>query len=196
MLGDLFQISVLIKGANLLSGPVRQAMKDLKDLQSLADRGRELQELGTRYTVAGALAQGASRQLMGALLEPISAFAELEDAETRARIAYMTAGGTDPLFPKIAAEARELGNLLPGTNADFFRMGAALKELGISSEVIAEGGLRATAYLRALLKDVGPEQAAEFTATFSRSLGVAEDDFVEFVDLIQRAKFGFGLDPG
>jgi TP901 family phage tail tape measure protein len=43
--------------------------------------------------------------------------------------------------------------------------------------------------------NLAPEAAAELTATFKQSLGIMDDEFVRFVDEMQKAKFAFGLDP-
>ncbi len=45
---------------------------------------------------------------------------------------------------------------------------------------------KVSAYLRVLLGDVSPEGVADNTATFSKSLGIAEKDFVKFIDQIQK----------
>ena len=130
-----------------------------------------------------------------AMQNPIEAFADLEDAQTRMKVAFMTDSGVDSYFDRINKQSEKLGMKLPGTTRDFTIMAARLKELGIASKTIANGGLEGSAYLRVLLGDVSPEGVADITATFSKSLGIAEKDFVKFIDQIQRAKFGFGLDP-
>jgi TP901 family phage tail tape measure protein len=111
------------------------------------------------------------------------------------KVAFMTSSGIDSQFQKINVQTEKLGMKLPGTTRDFTIMAARLKELGIASKTIANGGLEGSAFLRVLLGNVSPEGVADITATFSKSLGIAEKDFVKFIDQIQRAKFGFGLDP-
>lgn len=156
--------------------------------ESVHSVSSEMQALGVK-----SMAMGAG--LGATLYQPVQAFMSLEDAMTRARVAYLTVAGDDPFFGKISKMAVDLGNKLPGTTADFMQMAAALKEAGIQSKTIAQGGLEATAYLRVLMGNLAPEQAAHLVATFKQSLGIAEKDFVKFVDLVQRAKFAFGLNP-
>jgi TP901 family phage tail tape measure protein len=159
---------------------------------AMADRvhhvSSELQALGAKSIAAGAV-------VAASLLKPINAFADLEDATTRAKVAFLTSHGADKQFDKVSAIAIKLGNELPGTTADFMQMAAALKEIGLSTDTIVKGGLEATAHLRVLVGNLAPEQAAQLVGTFKESLGIADKDFNAFVDKVQRAKFGFGLDP-
>lgn len=168
-------------------------------LADVAKRVREvstgLRDLGTKSLTAGVL-------LAGSLYKPIESYMTLEDAITRAKVAFQTSSGLDPGFAKVADIATTLGNQLPGTTADFTSMAGALREIGISTRTIAgttkdgmDGALAATAHLRLLLGDMSPEQAAEMMGTFKESLGIADNDFGKFVDSVQRAKFAFGLKP-
>lgn len=178
------------KMSGILEGAVGKSIAKFNQLQERIKRVSErLAELGTVSYFAG-------QQMIATMTKPVTAYSELEDALTRARVAFMTAGGeVDSYFSEIEKVAKRLGTELPGTTRDFTLMASRLKEVGIASETIARGGLEATAYLRVLMGDLAPEQAAEMTATFSQSLGIAKEEFVSFVDLIQRAKFAFGLDP-
>ncbi len=76
-----------------------------------------------------------------AIGKPIEAFADLEDAQTRMKVAFMTSSGVDFYFEKINKQSEKLGMKLPGTTRDFTLMAARLKELGIASKTIANGGL-------------------------------------------------------
>jgi TP901 family phage tail tape measure protein len=152
----------------------------------------ELQELGAKSLAVGGV-------LGAALLKPIEAFAQYDEAVTRAKVAFQTASGLDPRFGEVAELAEKLGKELPGTTTDFTQMASALKEIGISTATIVgingDGALTATAHLRTVLGNLGPEQAAHMMGTFKESLGIADKDFSKFVDMVQRTKFAFGVNP-
>lgn len=189
-------LSLIMKLVDQISGPMGIATRSLEGMERAAKRVQSLDMLGGKMQSFGAGATVAGAVTGAAMLPAIKAFQELEDATTRAQVAFMGTGGVvEPIFKEIADKAVELGNLLPGTTADFVKMASALKETGLSSQAIAKGGLEATSYLSVLMGNLAPEQAAQLVATFKNSLGIAEKDFVAFVDVVQRTKFAFGVDP-
>lgn len=189
------QLAVILKAVDFLSGPLKAVAGAIDAVDRAAGRAKELRQMGENIRSMGKEAMMAGAVVAGAMVVPIRAYAQLEDAATRAKVAFMTSAGVDPVFAQVERQAVRLGSLLPGTTADFMQMAAALKEGNVSALGIANGGLEATANLRVLLGNLAPDEAGRMLATFRQSLGVAEDDFVKFVDLVQRAKFGFGLDP-
>lgn len=200
MLDTMMKVSLTLIAFDKMSRVIKDAVsKSNEEFDKLQRKVKEVsdatKEIGMGLSTAGAGMIAVGGVLGLALQKPISAFADLEDAQTRMKVAFMTGSGVDSYFGKINEETEKLGMKLPGTTRDFTIMAARLKELGIASKTISEGGLEGSAYLRVLLGDVSPEGVADITATFSKSLGIAEKDFVRFIDQIQRAKFGFGLDP-
>lgn len=184
--------ALIVRLVDNLTGPLRGVGQAL---DGVAKQAAKLQEVGARLQNVGAAATAVSAGLTAGIVKTVSAFADLEDATTRAEVAFMGVGGVvDPIFKSISDKAIDLGNKLPGTTRDFTQMASALKEAGLASKTIAEGGLEATAYLRVLMGNLAPEQAASLTATFKNSLGIAEADFMKFVDVVQRQKFAFGID--
>jgi TP901 family phage tail tape measure protein len=190
----LFTLGVLLKAIDELSGPVRVAARAIEGLDKVAANAKHLHELGKDLKQTGQDMAMQGVVAAGSMVAPIKAFGDLEDAETRASMAYMLGAGMDPLFKGIRNDAVELGNKLPGNTADFLEIAAALKEVGLSSDGVLHGALEATSYLKVLLGESG-EDAARMMGTFRSSLGVAETDFMRLVDEVQRAKYAFGLDP-
>jgi TP901 family phage tail tape measure protein len=172
-------------------------------LTGLEGQMNALQRAGGRLQAMGAgmkdFGQGAliAGGVAGAALVPlIGNFAKAENAVSGMKVAFMTAaGGIDGAFDKIQNQAAALGNELPGTTADFMQMARALKEQGLAGQTIADGALKATAHMRVLMNIADPERAAEFSGIFKNSLKIEDADFVALTDVIQRAKFAFGLDP-
>lgn len=200
MLDTMMKVSLTLvafdKMSKVIKDAVNQSDEQFDKLQrKIKQVSDTTKEIGQGLVSAGAGMTAAGVGLGLAMQKPIEAFADLEDAQTRMKVAFMTSSGLDSYFGKINKQTEKLGMKLPGTTRDFTLMAARLKELGIASKTIANGGLEGSAYLRVLLGDVSPEGVADITATFSKSLGIAEKDFVKFIDQIQRAKFAFGLDP-
>jgi TP901 family phage tail tape measure protein len=200
MLDTMMKVSLTLVAFDKMSRVIKDAVSTSnQEFDKLQRKVKEVsdatKEIGIGLTSAGAGMIAAGGALGLAMQKPIESFADLEDAQTRMKVAFMTDSGVDSYFEKINKQSEKLGMKLPGTTRDFTLMAARLKELGIASKTIANGGLEGSAYLRVLLGDVSPEGVADITATFSKSLGIAEKDFVKFIDQIQRAKFAFGLDP-
>lgn len=188
-----FRLPNLASGfTQLANAAARAAGKAVSALGQMRDK---ISEVSSGMQKAGAIAMAGGVALTAPLLKPINAYGDLEDAVTRAQVAFLTVDGLDKGFGAVQKVAEDLGSKLPGTTTDFTIMASKLKELGLATTTIAKGGLEATAYLRVLMGNLAPEAAAELTATFKTALGIAESDFVRFVDLVQRQKFAFGVDP-
>lgn len=153
--------------------------------------------LQARDRIAGA---GASTAAVGAatglpIISTVKDFAGLQTATTDLKIAMMESGKHIPAeFAKIAEKARQLGARLPGTGQDFMLAGKALVEQGVNFKSIVDGGLEATSYLAVLLK-LEKDRAAEFIAKAREVHGLQDRDLPAGADLMQRARFGFGLKP-
>lgn len=194
MAGKDLLIGLIIRATDIASGPIAHVAASLGKLR---EQAAGLQATGTAMAGFGAASLAASAGITAALAGPLAAFAQLEEARTRAEVAFLTAGGqNDSLFASIADQAEELGNKLPGTTADFMQLAGALKSAGLSSEAIAGGALTAAANLKVLLGgSLSYEALGQMVAGFGNGLGIAEADFTKFADLVQRTKFAFGVDP-
>jgi hypothetical protein len=161
-----------------VAGRVGQLQQRLEKIQQSSERfGR------------GLLADGLIAA--GAMQAPIRSFANLEAASTQLQNTLMRKDGSIPaIFQKIDAQAKKLGNRLPGTTEDFYAMASSLNAMGVSAETVAGGALEATAYLGVVSKPLGVsyEQSAEAVAKFSNALGIADKDMVAFADTVQRAE--------
>jgi TP901 family phage tail tape measure protein len=175
----------------------------LMRLGQAADRAYErtarLRELGKRGLdlapeIGGAVAGGyfGARQVVA---PPLKAYASLEQATMDLKVAMTNAKGeVAPAFDKIGKEAVQLGNELPGTTKDFMRAALALKANGSPDDVIANGGLRASAYLGVLL-GLDQETAAVTIAKTREAYGLKDSELVAAADAMQKARFAYGLKP-
>lgn len=148
--------------------------------------GKALSDVSKNATLAGTALMGVSVASRGAAETVIKSYVDFEDAQTQLKNTLMKSDGTvSPFFKAISDEATKLGNALPGTTADFFKMASTLKSLGVEEKSIVGGALKSAAYLGAVLK-IPYEEAATATAKFKEAMGIADDELLPFIDDIQR----------
>jgi TP901 family phage tail tape measure protein len=188
----IFQLAILFKTIDQATRPIREIQKATQALQETVEKtaskfaqfkekieGFEKKALSIEGLVSTTAWVGASKTILGS-------FMELEDASLRLKSTFMEAGGVVPeVFTKIDEEAKKLGAELPGTTADFYRLAAVMRQLGVEGDILASGGLRAAAYLGAVL-NIPYEVAGEYVAKYAQALGIAGKDLEKFIDVIQR----------
>ena len=141
-----------------------------------------------QFEAAGRSGKAMGIGLAAGMALQMRAFSEAEDAQVGLQNALMLKDGASPGLEKISKLALELGNLLPGTTADFYNMASQLKGLGVAPETIINGALKATAYLAVVGEKAGVtyESAAESVGKLGNALGIADNDLVGFADSLQR----------
>lgn len=192
-MNKMLTIGLLLKATDQMSSIIGGAAN--KSITSLGKLQEKVKKVSDSFERAGRSMTANGMMIGGVLQYPIRAFADLDEASTNLRVALMDNLGAVPAqFAEINRQAVELGNKLPGTTADFVNAATALAENGTALEQITGGGLRAASYLSVILKQPARD-AAEMTAKFRESFGLAEHELVKMADLTQRAKFAFGLNP-
>ena len=192
-MNTLLQVGIVLtamdKMSGVLTGAADKAAAGFARLQQRVHQvGQALTEMGTKASLMG-------HGILAGLETPIKAFADLDEASTNLRVAMMdNFGQIPPQFAEINRQAIELGNVLPGTTADFVNSARALIENGTALETIVGGGLKAASYLGVILK-IPQAGAAEMVAKFREAFGLTENELVKMADLTQRAQFAFGLNP-
>lgn len=170
-------------------------------IEQLTFRANRLQVLGTRLNAAredmrsriGDIASvyGMTRML-GA---PVGAFVRQDDAANALKVAMMDASGdAGEHFETVRKQAIELGNVLPGTTADFMNAARALNEQGVAVRSVIGGGLAAASHLAVVMR-MPAESAAEMTAKLREAYKLTDDELPKMADAMQRAKFAFGIRP-
>ena len=104
---SIFNLSVIIAAVDNLTGPVREMVRSMEGLDRMAARGREMQDWGTRMSIAGAMTQGAATQMMAAIRGPIETAAEFQEA--MALVNAVTTDITQAEFEALRRQALELG---------------------------------------------------------------------------------------
>lgn len=184
---EMLQFALVLSAVNRISPVVRNIEGRFEGLRAKIDKVREVSDSFGRDMLIAGTAAGA------ALQQPISAFAELEDAATRLRSSMMNSNGVSAGFAELDTLAKRLGNRLPGTTADFYEMFDTLIRKGVPAQAVLNGVGESAAYLGVVLK-LPYTQAAELAANLQKSLGIAERDMLGFMDTMQRAVF-LGIDP-
>lgn len=186
---NMLEIGVMLKLTDHMTGGMRGVMGSLDGFSNKLDQIAEKSNRMGRASVANGMV------MMGLMEKPIKAFADLDEASTNLRVAMMdNLGGIAPQFAEINKQAVELGNLLPGTTADFTNAATALIENGTALDNVIGGGLKAASYLSVILK-MPARDAAEMVAKFREAYGLSSSELTKMADLTQKAKFAFGLNP-
>lgn len=122
-------------------------------------------------------------------------YSNLETATSDLKVAMLDSSGrVSKDFDKIAAEAKALGEKLPGGTKDFMLAARALIEQGVPTNVIANGGLRGASYFGALV-GMDQYQAATTVAKVREAHKLDDAELVPAADLMQRGRYGFGITP-
>jgi TP901 family phage tail tape measure protein len=139
-----------------------------------------------------AAAYGMSRML-GA---PVAAFMRQDEALNTLQVTMMDKNGqVNGSYAALKKQVVELGNLLPGTTADFAGTANALMEQGVAIGSVLNGGLKAASYLSVVLK-MPSDQAGEMAAKLREAYSLSDNELTKMADSMQRAKFAFGMKPG
>lgn len=126
----------------------------------------------------------------------INDYSNLESATTDLKVAMMDKDHKiSKHFDAIAAEAKRLGEKLPGGTKDFMLGARALIEQGVPESVIANGGLRASSYFGALMGQ-GQYESATTIAKVREAYGLKDEELPQMADLMQRGRYAFGIAPG
>lgn len=190
---SIFKLGILLRVIDSVSGPISKISQGVESLRAKAEK---LQPVFDKFKDYGKWIAGAG--LAGALVlgGTVVQFANLEEAQLRLRTTLMdSAGVVGPEYEKLNALADRLGTALPGSTQGMVQMFIALREQGVQTNRILGGTGEAAAKFAALMK-LGFAQSATHVAKFSESMGVADDDMVRFMDLLQRLKYASGVEVG
>ncbi len=169
-------ISAIDKASPVLSGIIAKLNK-MANLEM---------KIGAAMTIGGVALRNYANNNMQRVEKYIGSYSQLEDAKVQLENTLMRSDGSvSSWFAAIDREAATLGNRLPGTTADFYEMASALSALNVAEKSIANGGLKATAYL-GVVTHTPYDQSAEAVAKFKQALGIADDQLLPFIDDVQR----------
>jgi TP901 family phage tail tape measure protein len=172
-----------------------------KHIDALTARKTRLRELGAAHANARAdmnsrVGDVAAAYGMGRMLHaPIGAHVRQDDALNALQVAMMDKDGKVPKsYEALKKQAVELGNVLPGTTADFAGTARALMEQGVAIDSVLGGGLKAAANMSVVLR-MPADQAGEMAAKLREAYKLSDSELTKMADSMQRAKFAFGMKP-
>ncbi len=183
-MSNSFNLRAIISMTDRLSPVLNQQMRHMQQWR------RQLNKMG-----AGAVPMAAG--WVAAVTLPAKAFMELENATIGLQNTLADKNGLTNGLEKISAVASKLGADLPGTVSDFYKMATAMSSAGVNANTLANGGLKAAAYLGLVTKDIGGgyDAAANSVAKLSVAFKIADSDLVGFADTMARAvNLGVGFD--
>jgi TP901 family phage tail tape measure protein len=188
------RVSATTTQINAQRDSLRRLTEQQNRLNQARDKYQQLSQTATGLAASGAAGLGSAYALSRPLRGVVDAFAPNESAESSLRVSMMTSDGqVSQEFERVAELAKELGDILPGTTADFQNMMTMLKRQGMSNTAILGGLGEATAYAGVLFK-MQADDAAEFSAKMQDATRTTEADMLSLMDTIQRAYYA-GTDP-
>ncbi len=178
----LLKVIVALSAIDKMSSVIKQATTNsISDIDKLKKSSADAFGKGSSMLAAGAA-------ITASLAPAVSAFSQLEDANTELKAAMMDSNGNvGKDFEAMTKLAEQLGDKLPGTTADFDHMFEVLKNNGIESATILNGVGKSAAYLAVAIKKPY-EDAAKFAAKMKEATGVADSEMMGFLDTIARIK--------
>jgi TP901 family phage tail tape measure protein len=186
-----------VQYANQELGTINRQIEALRKRQalekSIGDTQAAIRTANANNRTATMERAGAAFAIGAIFRTPLKAFEDLDAAMNNMQVAMTNSSGSVPMqFEAIKKQTIELGNVLPGTTADFVNLATALKEQGMPINAIVGGALKSAAHLSVVMKMV-PEQAGEMVAKLREAFQLTDEEFGNMADFTQRAKFGFGL---
>lgn len=190
---SIFKLGILLNLVDMVSGPAKSISRAMDTLQAKAEK------LGPTFDrfhdYGGKIAAVGIAASIG-IGVAVHQFADLEEAQLSLRTTLMdSAGKVSADYEKLNRLSEQLGTSLPGSTKDMVGMFIALREQGVQTNRILDGMGEAAAKFAALMK-LGFAESATHVAKFSESMGVADQDMVNFMDLLQRLKYASGVEVG
>lgn len=182
-MNSVLKIALLLTAVDKMSPAVAAAAgKSIADLE----RVRKINEKMNKDFLKGGMYTEAGNKLSDGMSSFIDSYKDLEDASTNLKISMMQDGGTIAKeFDAVNAKAIELGNILPGSTADFQNMFAKMINSGIDAKLLMGETGKAAAYLAVNLR-LPYEEVGRGATQMQRALGVADKDMIGFLDLVNR----------
>lgn len=168
---------------SLSQSKVRLEMLGNQHAQNRADMNSRVGDVAAAYGIGRMIAA------------PVAAFVRQDDALNSLQVAMMDKNGqVSSSYGALKRQAVELGNILPGTTADFAGTARTLMEQGVAIESVLNGGLKSASYLSVVLR-VPADQAGEMAAKLREAYKLSDEELSKMADSMQRAKFAFGMKP-
>lgn len=183
MADKLLKVALVLSAVDKMSRTVGDAVsKSEQHIQKLKKSANAA--FGT-----GASRLGAGAAMAASLLPVVDAYKDLEDSSIKLKSVMLRDGNKidETLFGKVNNEAIRLGNLLPGTTADFQNLFATMIETGVQAESILNGSGQAAAYLAVQL-GLDTVEAGKLAGKLQNAMGIPDRDMMKMMDFMARMK--------
>ncbi|MEX3614149.1 MAG: phage tail tape measure protein [Burkholderia gladioli] len=199
-MSKMIELGILLSLIDTASSPLRQFGSVLT--QTAQGGGNAMQRLGDSFDRASArlTALGASATALGAELthlaeKPVHAFMEMDTAMNRLAVASLDkTGQVGAGFDQLQKKIIEIDTRLPVTTAQVADTATSLLANGTSMQQMLGGALDAASNLAVVL-EMPADEAGTMTARLREAYGLAGTELPKMADLIQRARFAFGISP-
>lgn len=177
-----FDIVVVLNAMDKMSRVFDEAI--VKSTAKLAKFQKQADNLARKSFGVGRDAAAMGIAAGAALMVPIKAFSDLEDAGLRLKSVMLKDGNVvDQHFDRINQLALKLGDQLPGTTADFQRMFAAMLSGGVPAQSVLDGVGEAAAHMAVVL-NMSYESTASFASKLKTASGVADNEMNSLLDTL------------
>lgn len=145
MLDNMMKVSLTLIAfdnmSKVIKNAVNQSNEEFDKLQrKIKQVSDTAKDIGHGLTSAGVGMTAAGAALGFAMLKPIQAYSDLEDAQVDLKTTMIDSSShISKSFYEIDKIAKQLGQNLPGTTADFYNMASSLKALGITDKSLTGG---------------------------------------------------------
>lgn len=181
-MADALKIALILTAFDRASGVI-------DSMTNRANANFDKMRKASREMAEGFGLMAAGQQGFNLLKGPIKDFAEVEKSAARLKANLLDSGGglNGDEWARVTGLARDLGNELPGTTSDFYKMFTVMKQLGTETETILGGTGRAAAAL-AVVTGESYETVAAVAGKLQNATGVQAKDMTTFFDVIARAR--------
>lgn len=179
-IGIALILSAMDKASMVVNAFTNNAISKLSRLQKSSSALADKQFRAGQQLVTAGVAAAAP------IMATVKAYADLEDAQLSLQSTMMKSNGRVAReFTKINKLAIDLGNALPGTTEDFYRMFETMIRNGARYNDIINGTGKAAAYLAVQLK-LPYSEAGEMVQRLQTATGTANRDMMRFMDTLAR----------
>ncbi|MBF0481266.1 MAG: phage tail tape measure protein, partial [Desulfovibrionaceae bacterium] len=163
-------------------------------VQALGRVQAKIKETSRQMALMGTAANFAGRQILDVMSGPIKAAASIEQAGNDLKTGMMDkTGAVSKFYDGIIEKNKKLATMYMFDVGQIHSATQALVENATPHEFL-EKGTESAVKLAQVLR-VMPSFTGEMMAKFREGFGLLEEEAPKIADLVQRAKFAFGLDP-
>lgn len=199
-MANLFELGVLLSLIDTASAPLRGFGTTLTQTSTtganaMTRLGSAMDRISGKLTAMGGASLALGEEFKHLAEKPLEAFIEMDSAMNDLKVATLDkTGQVGAGFEQLRQKVFAIDARLPMTTAQVAEVGTALKSAGVTMEQMLGGAYDAAANLSVVLKMPG-EEAGLMVARLREAFGLAGNELPRMADLIQRARFAFGISP-